>query len=119
MTETDKKKTNIADGKTVITRAYLANAITKKYGFSMLEATNILKYFLDEITNNLIKHQEIKITNFGAFIVKRKKERMGRNPRTKVESIISERNVVLFKQSSALKNKLRNYKQQISDDGSI
>ena len=51
---------------------------------------------------------ESKISNFGTFILRHKKSRIGRNPKTKKEAIISERNVILFKPSKFLKNKINN-----------
>ena len=51
---------------------------------------------------------KVKISNFGTFILRHKKPRIGRNPKTKKEVIISERNVVLFKPSKFLKNTINN-----------
>ena len=51
---------------------------------------------------------KVKISNFGTFILRHKKPRIGRNPKTKKETIISERNVILFKPSKFLKNKINN-----------
>ena len=49
---------------------------------------------------NLKKNDKIKISNFGTFSIRLKKSRLGRNPKTKVEKIISERKVLLFKPST-------------------
>ena len=49
---------------------------------------------------------KVKISNFGTFILRHKKPRLGRNPKTKKETIISERNVILFKPSKFLKNQI-------------
>ena len=51
-----------------------------------------------------IKNKKVKISNFGTFEIRHKKKRIGRNPKTKEEKIISERNVVLFKPSKDFKN---------------
>ena len=48
--------------------------------------------------------KKVKISKFGTFILRKKKERIGRNPKTKESKIISERNVILFKPSKELKN---------------
>ena len=55
--------------------------------------------------NDLTKNSKpkVKIAKFGTFILKKKNERIGRNPKTKEEKIISERNVILFKPSKELK----------------
>lgn len=62
--------------------------------------------FLDEFFKVMLKSLElkenIKIANFGTFLVKYKKERIGRNPKTKIEVTISARSVVKFKPSKSL-----------------
>jgi Bacterial nucleoid DNA-binding protein len=47
--------------------------------------------------------KKVKIAKFGTFILRKKKERIGRNPKTKEKKIISERNVILFKPSKEIK----------------
>ena len=63
---------------------------------------------LTEWKSEIIKSNKVKITSLGTFSVLHKKERIGRNPKTKKEAFISERNVVLFKPSKFLKNKINN-----------
>jgi len=55
---------------------------------------------------DLIKLNKIKISSFGTFEILSKKERIGRNPKTKVEAKISSRKVVKFKPSFFIKKKL-------------
>ena len=50
------------------------------------------------------KEKILKLSKFGTFSIRQKKSRIGRNPKTKEEKIISERNVVLFKPSNDFKN---------------
>jgi integration host factor subunit alpha len=59
---------------------------------------------LDLITRELIEEKDVKLVNFGIFKVMKKKARIGRNPRTKEEVIISERCVIKFKPSNFLVN---------------
>ena len=73
-------------------------------GFSKKISANLLEDILDTILNNLIKYKKIKLSNFGTFSLRTKKSRVGRNPKTKEEKIISKRNVVLFKPSKEFKN---------------
>ena len=61
--------------------------------------------------------KEVKIVNFGIFKVKNKNARIGRNPKTKVEVMISERNVVKFKASEFLINAV-NSNHSYSDEKS-
>jgi len=51
----------------------------------------------------LIKHNKVKIAKFGTFILRKKSKRIGRNPKTKENKIISERKVILFRPSKELK----------------
>ena len=73
---------------------------------------NILDVILDDILNliidNLKKKKKVKISNFGSFEVRHKKQREGRNPKTKETKLISERYVVLFKPSKEFKNYINN-----------
>ena len=69
---------------------------------------NILEDFLSIILDELIQNKKVKIPNFGSFILRNKKSRVGRNPKTLEKKIITERNVVLFRPSKELKNKLNN-----------
>ncbi len=73
-------------------------------GFSKNISENLLEDFLSILLNELIKNKKVKIPKFGTFILRYKKSRVGRNPKTLEKKIISERNVVLFKPSKELKN---------------
>ena len=73
-----------------------------------LKADLISAYFFEIFTSELIKSESVKISSFGTFKVNKKKERIGRNPKTKVETIISARKIIKFKPSLDLKNKINN-----------
>ena len=62
--------------------------------------------FFEAIIAEIIKSKKIKISSFGTFSVLSKKERVGRNPKTKIEAKIFPRKVVKFKPSLLLKTKL-------------
>ena len=72
-------------------------------GFSKNISENLLEDFFTTITECLKNDKTLKISKFGTFSIRRKKSRVGRNPLTKEEKIISERNVVLFKASKEFK----------------
>ena len=91
-------------------RKYLANKIYQKIGFSKNISENIVNDIFNIITSYLEKNDKIKVTSFGTFLKTRKKERIGRNPKTKEEKIISSRYVVTFRASKLFKNKI-NLKQ--------
>ena len=65
---------------------------------------NLIDDFFLTITDNIINEKKLKISNFGTFIIREKKKRIGRNPKTKEERFISERKVILFKPSKTFKN---------------
>jgi integration host factor subunit alpha len=59
-----------------------------------------------EILKSLISGKDVKISSFGTFVVRSKKERIGRNPKTGEEVPITARNVVTFRASNVLKSKV-------------
>ncbi len=86
-----------------LTKKEIINSIYMQLGFSKKISENLLEDFLSIILNELIKNKKVKISKFGTFIIRRKKSRVGRNPKTMEKKIISDRNVVLFKPSNELK----------------
>jgi integration host factor subunit alpha len=85
------------------TRVELADAIYKAVGLSRSEAGNLLEQALEEMSEAILRGEDVKISGFGNFVVRCKKERVGRNPKTGVETTISARKVVMFKASNVLK----------------
>ena len=69
---------------------------------------NLLEDLFQVILKNIISDKKVKISKFGTFILRKKNKRLGRNPKTKEEKIISERNVILFKPSKELKKYINN-----------
>ena len=86
-----------------LTKKDLINQIYMQIGFSKQISENLLEDFFSLLVVNLVKHKQIKLSKFGTFYVKEKKERIGRNPKTKEEKIIKARKVVLFKPSKEFK----------------
>ena len=89
--------------RTNLTKKDLVNIIYMQVGFSKQMSEHLIDEFFSLITLNLKKEKKLKLTKFGTFFIKLKKSRIGRNPKTKEEKIISERNVVLFKPSKEFK----------------
>ncbi len=89
-----------------LTRNKLAERINIKLGYSKEEAKEFIEVFLNYIKVNLNSKKNIKISKLASFKVISKKERIGRNPKTGKEAIISERKVVSCKFSKNLKNKI-------------
>ena len=73
-------------------------------GFSKNISENLIDDFLASIIENLKKEKKLKLSKFGTFTIRSKKRRIGRNPKTKEEKSISDRDVVLFKTSKEFKD---------------
>ena len=90
----------------VVTKAVVINHINESIGLSKRESKVFFETMIDLIIESLEKKSEVKIVNFGIFRIRKKKNRIGRNPKTKVEVMISARNVVNFKVSNFLLNSI-------------
>tara|TARA_Y100000816_G_scaffold197861_1_gene144869 strand:- start:760 stop:1050 length:291 start_codon:yes stop_codon:yes gene_type:complete len=86
-----------------LTKKEIINSLYMQLGFSKKILENILEDFLDILLKELIKNKKVKISKFGTFILRNKKSRIGRNPKTLEKKIIQERNVILFRPSRDLK----------------
>ena len=86
-----------------LTKKDIVNSLYMQIGFSKKISENLLEDVLSNIIDNLKANKKVKISNFGTFLIRKKKSRLGRNPKTKEKKIISERNVVLFKASKDFK----------------
>ena len=86
-----------------LTKKDLVNLIYMQLGFSKNISENLIDDFFQMIVDNLSNEKTLKLSKFGTFLIRKKKSRLGRNPKTKEEKLISERNVVLFKPSKEFK----------------
>ena len=86
-----------------LTKKDIVNSIYMQIGFSKKISETLLEDIFELIITNLIRHKRLKIAKFGTFELRKKRQRIGRNPKTKEIKIISERNVVLFKPSKDFK----------------
>tara|TARA_B100000965_G_scaffold402252_1_gene427789 strand:- start:2144 stop:2437 length:294 start_codon:yes stop_codon:yes gene_type:complete len=91
-----------------LTKKEIINSIYMQLGYSKKLIENILEDIFDILLESLKEKGKVKVSNFGTFILRNKKARVGRNPKTKEEAVISERNVILFKPSKLLKEKINN-----------
>lgn len=89
-----------------LTRADLSNAVYREIGLSLSESTQLVDTVIDEICEALANGDMVKLSSFGTFKLRRKKERIGRNPKTGVEVPISPRTVLSFNASNILKQKV-------------
>src|ERR1700686_1622009 len=95
-------------GKTV-TRVDLYEAVYKKSGLSRTGASGLVELVLKEITDCLGKGETVKMSSFGSFVVRKKGQRIGRNPKTGTEVPISPRRVMVFKPSAILKHRINGH----------
>ena len=89
-----------------LTRKNLSNKIYKILGFSKNFSSTIVDNFFETLVGELLKSNKVKISSFGTFEVVSKNKRIGRNPKTKIEAIISQRKVIKFTPSLVIKKKL-------------
>jgi len=87
-----------------LTKKDLINSVYMQIGFSKSISENLIDDFLITITDNLKNEKKLKLSKFGTFSIRSKKSRIGRNPRTKEQKTISNRDVVLFKASKEFKD---------------
>lgn len=90
-----------------MTKADIIEYVYEKVGgFSKKEASEIVESVFEEMKRSLVEDKKIKISGFGNFVVRQKKERVGRNPQTGQPIVIEPRSVLSFKPSQVLKNEL-------------
>ena len=89
-------------GKTV-TRADLCEAVYQKVGLSRTESASLVELVLKEITDCLERGETVKLSSFGSFVVRKKGQRIGRNPKTGEPAAIEPRRVIGFRASQVMK----------------
>ena len=96
----------IAKSKKNLVKKDIAHKINSTIGLPFNLTYEITDNIIDFFIDILIKKKKINIKNFGSFNISLKRQREGRNPKTKEKFIISERNTIKFKASNSLKNKI-------------
>lgn len=89
-----------------LTRADLAETINRKMGFSRSESLDLVEATLAKMCEAMSDGENVKISGFGSFILRDKKQRVGRNPKTGVEVPITPRRVMTFRASQKLKDRI-------------
>ncbi len=97
-------------GKTV-TRSDLAEAVHREVGLPRTESAEMVESILSRISDALVEGQTVKISSFGAFAVRDKGARIGRNPKTGEEVPIEPRRVLVFRASHILKDRMNEASQ--------
>lgn len=89
-----------------LTRADLSEAVYLEAGVMRPDAATLVDLVLEEVSNGIIEDGIVKISSFGTFTVRDKRERMGRNPKTGKQVPISPRRVLAFRASTTLKSRI-------------
>ena len=87
-----------------LTKSDIALNIAKHTGISKQDSKALLENFIEQIKFSLKNKISVKISNFGTFEVKKTPSRIGRNPKTKKEYIISARNRITLNASKNIKD---------------
>jgi integration host factor subunit alpha len=97
------------EGSDSLTKADLAARLYEDLGFNKREAKELVEYFFNEIRDALEDNEQVKLSGFGNFELREKKERPGRNPKTGEEIPITARRVVTFRPGQKLKQRVEAY----------
>jgi len=90
-----------------LTKAELAELLFDKLGLNKRESKDMVEAFFEILHASLVKGQDVKLSGFGNFNIRRKAPRPGRNPRTGESIPIKARNVVTFHASHKLKGQVQ------------
>lgn len=102
--ESTSATTGIAPGS--LTRAELSDAVHRQIGLSRAESAQLVEDVLDHIADALVMGENVKISSFGSFVLRKKGLRVGRNPKTGVEVPIEPRTVLTFRPSQILRQSI-------------
>ena len=94
-----------------LTRQDISEALYRDVGLSKHESALMLETVLEHISNALTDGEIVKISSFGTFTSRQKRERIGRNPKTGVTATINARRVISFKPSKSMKARINESKE--------
>jgi integration host factor subunit alpha len=89
-----------------VTKAEIAKIVHERVGLTKKESAEIVESVLHLVRQSLVRGENVKISGFGHFMVRQKRARRGRNPKTGSDITITPRSVVTFRASPLLKKKL-------------
>ena len=98
-----------------ITRAHLGEAVYQEVGLSRAESIDLIETILKHMADSLERGETLKLSSFGSFSVRKKGQRIGRNPKTGKEVPIFPRKVLVFKASQVLKNRINKNRRPNTD----
>ena len=89
-----------------LTKALIINAVTEQNGYAHKKSVETVEILLELIKRTLETGEDVLISGFGKFCVKKKRERRGRNPSTGEDMMLAPRKVVTFRSSKKLREKV-------------
>lgn len=98
-----------------LTKADMAERLFDELGLNKREAKDMVESFFEEIRAALASNEHVKLSGFGNFDLRDKRQRPGRNPKTGEEVPISARRVVTFRPGQKLKERVEAYAGQQSN----
>ncbi|MCV6590675.1 MAG: integration host factor subunit alpha [Marinobacterium sp.] len=96
-----------------LTKADMAERLNAELGLNKREAKEMVESFFEEIRLSLAANEQVKLSGFGNFDLRDKRQRPGRNPKTGEEVPISARRVVTFRPGQKLKDRVDEYSSQV------
>lgn len=93
-----------------LTRADIVDSLVREVNFSRYQAIDFLEATIESVSLALAEEGLVKLSSFGSFNVRRKAKRVGRNPKTGKEAVITPRSVISFTPSSYLREKVQRRK---------
>jgi integration host factor subunit alpha len=96
-------------GSGALTKAEMAERLFDEMGLNKREAKDLVEQFFEEVRQSLEKNEQVKLSGFGNFDLRDKRERPGRNPKTGEEIPIQARRVVTFRPGQKLKSRVEGY----------
>lgn len=100
-----------------LTKADIAEHLFNTLGLNKREAKGLVEVFFEEIRAALEEGEHVKLSGFGNFTIRDKRERPGRNPKTGEEIPISARRVVTFRAGHKLKSRVEHYEPTETQQG--
>lgn len=89
-----------------LTRADLVEAVVESVGLPRHEAAELVETVLQELSSTLASGESVKLSSFGSFGIREKRQRIGRNPKTGKEVPITPRRVLVFRASNIMKKRI-------------
>ena len=92
-----------------LTKADLTEKLYEELGFSKRECQGLVELFFEELRTALEAGESVRLSGFGKFDLREKKQRPGRNPKTGVEIPITARRVVTFRPGEKLRTRIETH----------